>query len=181
MKDIYSYVGAIVNNNYVGIDPEILRKGMRQWASGVTVVTSHLGGERHGMTVSSFTSISLQPPLVLISIEQGRRTHEMIKASGVFGVTILCVEQQEISDRFAGRVADGNDRFEGLKTYTLTSGVSFISGGLAGLDCKVVAAVDSGDHTLFIGDVVDIFIDSGNRPLLYYNRKYHQLIESPLD
>ena len=169
-----------MNNNFVGIDPEILRKGMRQWASGVTVVTSHLGGERHGMTVSSFTSISLQPPLVLVSIEQGRRTHEMIEASGVFGVTILCVEQRGISDRFAGRVADGNDRFEGIQTYTLTSGVSFISGGLAGLDCKVVAALDSGDHTLFIGDVVDIFIDSGHRPLLYYNRNYHQLIEDPL-
>ena len=169
-----------MNNNFVGINPEILRKGMRQWASGVTVVTSFLGDERHGMTVSSFTSISLQPPLVLISVEQGRRTHDMIEASGVFGVTILCVEQQVISDRFAGRVTEGIDRFEGLQTYTLASGVSLISGGLAGIDCRVAAAVDSGDHTLFIGDVVDIFIDSGHRPLLYYNRSYHQLIENPL-
>jgi flavin reductase (DIM6/NTAB) family NADH-FMN oxidoreductase RutF len=169
-----------VNNNFVGIDPEILRKGMRKWASGVTVVTSLAGDERHGMTVSSFTSISLQPPLVLISIEQGRRTHELIKVSGVFGVTILCVEQQMISDRFAGRVTDGHDRFDGIETYTLASGVSFLSGGLAGLDCKVIAAVDSGDHTIFIGDVVDIYIDSGARPLIYFNRNYHQLVEEPL-
>jgi flavin reductase (DIM6/NTAB) family NADH-FMN oxidoreductase RutF len=169
-----------VKNDLVGIDPEILRKGMRQWASGVTVVTSFAGSERHGMTVSSFTSISLQPPLVLVSIEQGRRTHEMIKTSGLFGVTILCVEQRMVSDRFAGRLMDDVDRFDGLNTYTLKSGVSFISGGLAGLDCKVISSVDSGDHTLFIGDVVEIFIDSGHRPLLYFNRNYHQVVEDPL-
>ena len=168
-------MGDSLNHNLAGIDPEILRKGMRQWASGVTVVTSLSGGERYGMTVSSFTSISLQPPLVLISIERGRRTHEMIMASGVFGVTILCVEQHAISDRFAGRTTEAQDRFDGIQTYTLASGVSFIAGGLAGLDCEVITSVDSGDHTIFIGEVIDILIDSGHRPLLYFNRGYHQL------
>lgn len=163
-----------------GIDPEILRRGMRQWASGVTIVTSLADGERHGMTVSSFTSISLQPPLVLVSIEQGRRTHQMISQSGVFGITLLCVEQQEISDRFAGRLGDERDRFDGLSTYFLTSGVSLISGGLAGLDCKKISSIDAGDHTIFIGEVVDILIDSGHRPLLYFNRDYHALVATPL-
>jgi flavin reductase (DIM6/NTAB) family NADH-FMN oxidoreductase RutF len=181
MKSYITLTGEIVNEQITGIDPELLRRGMRQWASGVTVVTSMNAGERHGMTVNSFTSISLEPPLVLVSIEQGRRTHEMIVASQVFGITLLCVEQQEISDRFAGRIAENKDRFVGLNTYTLKSGVSFISGGLAGMDCRVMSAIDAGDHTLFIGDVVDIFIDSGHRPLIYYNRNYHRLVETPLE
>jgi flavin reductase (DIM6/NTAB) family NADH-FMN oxidoreductase RutF len=180
MKLYFTVIGDTLSEQIAGIDPELLRRGMRQWASGVTVVSSMNAGERHGMTVNSFTSISLEPPLVLISIEQGRRTHEMIVASQLFGITLLCVEQQEISDRFAGRIAENKDRFEGLNTYTLKSGVSFISGGLAGLDCRVISSIDAGDHTLFIGDVVDIFIDSGRRPLLYYNRNYHRLIDSPL-
>lgn len=169
-----------MSQEITGIEPELLRRGMRQWASGVTVVTSVFQGERHGMTVSSFTSISLTPPLVLISVEKGRRTHTIIKNSGIYGVTLLCVEQQEISDRFAGRIPDHQDRFEGLSTYTLRTGVSFLSGGLAGMDCKVVGAFDVGDHTLFIGEVLDIFIDSGHRPLIYFNRDYHQLTEFPI-
>ena len=158
-----------------GIDPELLRRGMRQWASGVTIVTSRHAGKQHGMTVSSFTSISLKPPLVLVSIERGRLTHELIRSSGVFGVTLLCREQQQISDLFAGRIPDHADRLAGLNTYTLATGAAFLEGGLAGLDCVVVAGHDVGDHTLFIGEVVAIQIGVDNTPLIYFNRDYHQL------
>jgi len=159
------------------VDPEVLRLAMRQWATGVTIVTSLLGGIRHGMTVSSFTSVSLTPPLVLISLEWGTRTHDLVKNAGIFGVTILARQQQEISDRFAGRHTEDMDRFDGLETFTLATGVSLLEGGLASFDCQVVGVYEAGDHTIFIGDVVAAQIGPGNQPMIYYDRAYRNLME----
>src|SRR5512139_2706393 len=116
------------------VDPEFLRSVMRNWATGVTVVATALEGVRHGMTVSSFTSVSLDPPLVLVSLERATHTHRLLEQSGCFSVTVLGEGQQDISDRFAGRQPDGDDRFAGLDTFTLVSGAPFISGGLAYFD-----------------------------------------------
>ena len=159
------------------VEPEELRRTMRQWATGVTVVTSFYNDVRHGMTVNSFTSVSLNPPLVLVSLERKTRTHRLVEQAGIFGVTILNQEQQEVSDCFAGRFPEREDRFCNVDTYTLLTGASFISGGLAGIDCRVVMKYEAGTHTLFIGEVVALQLppaDSGE-PLLYYNRTYHRL------
>ena len=85
------------------IDSEEMRAAMRNWATGVTVVSTMFNGERHGMTVSSFTSVSIDPAMVLVSLQMEARTYKLVDSSGVFGVTILDNSQQEISDRFAGR------------------------------------------------------------------------------
>jgi flavin reductase (DIM6/NTAB) family NADH-FMN oxidoreductase RutF len=155
---------------------EDLRQVMRNWASGVTVVTAKNDGQCHGMTVSAFTSISLQPPLVLVSLEKTSRTHEMIQASQHFGITILSDDQKDISDRFAGRMpALDDNRFLGLAVETLSSGVPFIVGGLAYLDCHIVHTYDSGLHTLFIGEVDAQCTALALKPLLYHDQDYRSL------
>lgn len=162
------------------IDSEELRQLMRNWASGVTVVTASDGEHRHGMTVSSFTSLSLQPPRVLVSLEKTSRTHQLIQHSGFFGITILAQDQQSISDRFAGRIGTlDENRFEGLAVEVLTSGAPFIVGGLAYLDCHIVHSFDTGTHTLFIGEVIAMFNALSGQPLLFFNREYRTLGGNP--
>ena len=155
------------------VDPDEFRTAMRRWATGVTVVTAQHAGHQHGMTVSSFTSISLEPPLVLISLEQGVITNQMIQASGCFGVTILAEDQDFVSDRFAGRVPELEDRFQGLEVITLKTGAPFLEAGLAGFDCRVVSTMDAGTHTIFLGEVIALRIGQESRPLIYFERAYH--------
>lgn len=156
-------------------DPESLRIAMRQWATGVTIVAAGLNGERHGMTVSSFTSVSLDPPLVLVSLERITHTHRLVVAAGYFAVSVLGQGQQEISDRFAGRVPDDEDRFAGLETFQLVSGMPFLAGGLAYFDCQVVSTYPAGTHTVFIGEVLSAQNTGGVEPLVYYNQAYRRL------
>lgn len=159
------------------IDPEQVRQAMRHWATGVTIVTSCHDGHRHGMTVSSFTSISLSPPLLLVSLQQEAHTHGLIKSSGVFGVTLLREDQSAISDRFAGRLGEDVDRFEGLQTFDLLTGSPFLQDGLAFMDCQVAHEIPIGDHTLFIGRIVALQMAPEGRPLVYFNRNYRCLGE----
>ena len=160
------------------VDPHDLRLAMRRWATGVTIVTSKMNEIKHGMTVSSFTSVSLDPPTVLISLEKTTRTHDLVQGSGLFGVTILGSGQAEISDRFAGRQTEYEDRFLGLDTFTLESGVPLLADGLASFDCRVVLAYEVGSHTIFIGDVLASQIKMNeNKPLIYFNRDYRNLCE----
>lgn len=156
---------------------ELLRFAMRQWATGVTIVTAEFDGLRHGMTVSSFTSIDLTPPLVLVSLEQEARTHQLVKESQAYGVNILKDNQHELSDRFAGRIPLlEEDRFNGLPTLTLMTGAPFLEESLANLDCRVISTIDTGRHTLFIGEVVAVRVSRDGSPLIYYDRNYHRLI-----
>jgi flavin reductase (DIM6/NTAB) family NADH-FMN oxidoreductase RutF len=159
------------------LDPEQLRQAMRAWTSGVTVVTASHAGEQHGMTVSSFTSIALQPPLIIISLQTDSRTNELIARANAFAVTILADGQQDISDRFAGRMSDISDRLADLETETLVSGASFIKGGLAYLDCRVTQAFAVGSNTLFLAEVVAARGNGEGIPLVYHDRKYRNLID----
>lgn len=159
----------------MSVTSEDLRLAMRRWASGVTVVTSVYNGFRHGMTVNSFTSISLDPPLILVSIERKTRTYKLIEQADVFGVTILSVDQQDISDCFAGRHTEDEDRFANVETFSLASGVSFIKGGLAFLDCRVMTTLGAGDHTVFVGEVIACRYSEDFDPLLYADRRYRRL------
>jgi len=157
------------------VDPETLRSVMRRWATGVTLVTAHDGRRRHGMTVSSFTSVSLDPALVLVSLENATETHRMIEESGAFAVSILAEGQEDLAERFAGRVADGEDRFAGVSYETAVTGAPIPAGTLAYLDCRVVATHPAGNHTLFIGQVAAAGFRQEGVPLLYYDRDYRRL------
>lgn len=156
-------------------NPEELRQAMRLWTTGVTIVSAQHNNRRHGMTVSSFTSLSLDPPLVLVSLEQVTKTHRLVQQAGYFGVTILDESQQQISDRFAGRITEYSDRFSDLETFTMVSGTPLLVGGLAWLDCRVVVTYQAGNHTVFIGEVLAVKSEATGQPLLYYDRDYRRL------
>jgi len=157
------------------LDSEKLRAAMRAWSAGVTVVTAVHEGIKHGMTVNSFTSISLDPALVTISLQQPTRTHELVFKSRAFGLTILSAEQSKISDLFAGKITEIEDRFTGLQIETLVTGSPLIVGGLAWLDCRVVETFNAGMNTLFIAEVLAASDTNDRQPLIYHNRKYWSL------
>jgi flavin reductase (DIM6/NTAB) family NADH-FMN oxidoreductase RutF len=157
------------------VTPEELRHAMRLWTTGVTIVSAQYNNRRHGMTVSSFTSLSLDPPLVLVSLEQITKTHRLVQQAGFFGVTILDESQQDISDRFAGRLTEYTDRFIGLDTFSLVSGAPLLKRGLAWLDCQVVVTYQAGNHTVFIGEALAVKSGEAGQPLLYYDRNYRRM------
>jgi flavin reductase (DIM6/NTAB) family NADH-FMN oxidoreductase RutF len=161
----------------LNLDPEQLRQAMRSWSSGVTVVTASHEGEQHGMTVNSFTSVALEPPLIIISLQTDSRTQSLVSGARAFAVTILGEDQQELSDRFAGRIPDTEDRLAGLETETLVTGAPFIKGGLAYLDCRVTQTIPVGSNTLFLAEVVAAQGNGEGNPLIYHNRDYRKLIE----
>jgi flavin reductase (DIM6/NTAB) family NADH-FMN oxidoreductase RutF len=158
------------------VEADLLRQAMRFWVTGVTVVTAAHNGVQHGMVVSSFTSVSLTPPQILVSLAQDTRTHGLVTRSRSFGISILSASQQDVSDRFAGRVADELDRLAGLETFTLATNVPLIAGGLAYLDCHVVTTLGSGTHTIFIGEVLAAKNVGDGDPLIYFNRAYKKLV-----
>ncbi len=165
------------NLTLTSLDSEQLRAAMRGWSAGVTVVAAIFEGQTHGMTVNSFTSISLDPAIITISLQGSTRTHEMVSKSRAFGLTILSNKQALISDLFAGRKPEIADRFADLKTETLVTGSPLIVGGLAWLDCRVLQTFDAGMNTLFISEVVAAREGMAGDPLLYHNRKYWSLSE----
>ena len=147
---------------------------MRQWASGVSIVTMQTEERRHGLTVSGFLSISPEPPLVLISVGQELASDSLLQASGAYAVNFLRDDQAELSDRFAGRLGEV-DRFAGLTTHTAATGAPILDDCLAWLDCRVVTTHVVGDHTLFVGEVVAAGVNGSGKPLLYWNADYRQI------
>ncbi|HTX79862.1 MAG TPA: flavin reductase family protein [Longilinea sp.] len=162
-----------MDNNYDL--PESLRRAMRHWTAGVTIVTSYEPGERNGMTVNSFASISLDPPVVAVTLANSTRTYALVDHTRQFGVTILGEKEKELSDRFAGRMANITDRLEGLETFEMVSGVPLIKAGLAHLDCKVIFKYPLPNSTLFLGSVLAADWQEDGQPLVYFNRDYHRL------
>ncbi|MEX2144171.1 MAG: flavin reductase family protein [Anaerolineales bacterium] len=157
-------------------DPDGLRAALRFWTTGVTIVAARLEDHTHGMTVNSFTSLSLDPPLVSVSLEKITRTHQIVDKTEAFAVTILSEDQHALSDRFAGRDSELSDRFAGVDTFALGTGCPILSQGLAFFDCRVLSRHDAGTHTVFISEVLACgqFADGG-QPLVYFNRGYRRI------
>jgi flavin reductase (DIM6/NTAB) family NADH-FMN oxidoreductase RutF len=153
------------------IDEALFKLAMSHFASGVTVVTTSHDGMPYGMTVASFASLSLRPPLVVVCIEGSAKAHDAIDASGVFGVSILSADQADVSGRFASRV---EDRFAGMSVRQGELGVPLIAGALCTVECRVHSRLPGGDHTIFVGEVVHAETGEG-APLLYFRSGYHQL------
>ncbi len=159
------------------LDPEKLRHAMRAWTTGVVIVTSMFEGQQYGMTVHSFTSISLEPPLICVTLKRLTHTHDLVVKSGMFSVTILTAAQKELSDRFAGKVPNLVDRFAGIQTETISLDSPVFKDGLAYFDCRVVNSVPVGENTLFIAEVLDARGEGEGQPLVYHNREYWKLIK----
>ena len=159
------------------VDVATFRDVLGQWPSGVTVVTTLAEGTWHGMTASSFSSVSAEPPLVSVALLKKLYTHELFQTSGVFGVNILAKDQTEIGKRFAGMNPEITDRFEGLDVTTAETGVPLLAQSVAWLDCRVLHMYDGGDHTIFVGEVVAAAVARQTGPLLYHSRSWGQFAD----
>lgn len=157
------------------VESGVLRSTMRQWATGVTVVTTALGDERSGMTVSSFTSVSLEPPTVLVCLNKKSYGHDLVSRSGVYAVSMLGLGQEALSNRFAGIDQTVTNRFEGIDITTAETGSPLLPDAIAHLDCVVRSTHETTTHTIFIAEVVYAAVDPDRAPLVYQNRGYHAL------
>lgn len=157
------------------VSSDDLRTWMRLWASGVTLVTAQDGRGPHGMTVSSFTSLSLDPPLIMVSLEQGTRTHQMVRQEGRFAVIFLRADQQDLAERFSSGIPDHEPRFDGVPYQRSAGGSPIPDARLAYLDCRVVDSHTAGTHTIFVGHVTGGESSESDSPLIYFNREYWRL------
>ncbi len=151
---------------------ENLKAAMRRFPQGVTVVTTQSGNGPVGITVASFTSISLNPPLVLVSIAKGTYYHDLFVSSKTFAVNILGSDQGDVSERFAGKVPQGEDRFRNVKYHAGSSGSPLIENALSSIECRNWKTIDAGDHTIILGEVTQSMAGKEAAPLLYFNRQY---------
>ena len=158
----------------MSVDRDTFKRTLGSWASGVTIVTSQHAGERMGMTVSAFSSVSLDPPLVLICADKASNTNTLIHASRTFTVNVLGREQSALSNLFADKKREAV-RFDGLDCKTGASGCPRLPGALAHLDCRVRDVVDAGDHILYVGSVEAAHIDAEQEPLVYWRGGYQKL------
>lgn len=131
-------------------DELVMRRTMGRFLTGVAVITTKSGQELHGMTINSLTSISLKPPILMISLNFGTRTGEALLESGKFAISILGAKQESIARRFAVR---GGERFDGGEFDLTDNGIPVIKGALSQADCTVVNQYDIGDHQVFFGQV----------------------------
>lgn len=151
-----------------------LRVVMRRWVSGVVIITSTFEGFHHGMTVDSFTSVSISPPLVTFTLANSTRTHALVRQSGMAGITLLNLGQVELSNRFAGRLGEA-DRFAGLEVFTGKTSVPLIRGGMAYLETSVVHVYEMPTSSLFVAEVTNMIKEEDMEPLVYFNRGYHRI------
>jgi len=145
------------------------RRALGRFASGVTVVTTQQGDCTHGMTASAFVSVSLDPPLVLVSLDNRSRMHQILPVIGCYGISVLAEDQEELSNHFAGRTV------EGLSIrFIMRGNIPLLNGALAHFAVDIVDIHAAGDHTLYIGRVQHFEANDG-KPLLFYAGSYDQI------
>ena len=166
--------------------PDVFRQVMGRFATGISVVTT-LDGERPaGITVNAFSSVSLDPPLVLVALDRRRFITPLVRAAGRYAVNVLGAEQQALSDCFAhAPVSPGREDFCGAAWRPGPTGLPLIDGSIATLECTIVETFTAGDHDLFVARV-DSLEEHGDgvAPLLYFRRRYLRIqegSESPVE
>lgn len=152
------------------IDEHRFRQTMGRFPSGVTVITTKYQNQLYGITVSSFSSLSLRPPLVLICIDTAVASHDAIAGAGFFAVNMLARNQEHLSRRFATRDID---KFQGVAWHVGLHDLPLLDGALATIECRMHSQLPGGDHSIFVGEVMDAQVYDG-LPLLYYRGGYHE-------
>ena len=145
---------------------------MGHFATGVTVITTtDKAGAPYGLTANAFTSLSLEPPLVLVCIDKNVQCYPHFSESKLFAVNVLNDEQEDLSRRFATK---GIEKFNGIPWRKGESGLALLEGAIGHIECKVVHSYDGGDHTIYVGEIIAASA-SGDRPLMFFKGKYHRL------
>ena len=160
------------SSKIIGIGADEFRSALSRFPSGVTIVTTRdAGGKFHGITVSSFASVSLEPPMILVCIEKTTGSHYAFEESSFFVVNILAEGHESFSNRFASQISD---KFEDV-SYRLGLGeVPVLTDALVTLECRLAYAHEGGDHTIFVGLVEKSEVKDAN-PLVYWHGNYRKL------
>lgn len=157
------------------VTPDEFRAALSRFPSGITVVTSlDRDGIYHGITVSAFCSVSLEPPLILVCIEKTTGSHRAINESGIFVVNILGAGQDDLSEKFSIPFVE---KFNGVDFVLGIGGVPMLTGALVNLECRLRNAFDGGDHSIFVGEVEGVSIRDGE-PLVYFHGNYRDLLDT---
>jgi flavin reductase (DIM6/NTAB) family NADH-FMN oxidoreductase RutF len=161
----------------MAIDPVVttddFRGAMRHLAGGVSVITAGRGKDISGMTVTSVSSLSVEPPALIVSINRASSSWPLVKRHGFFGVNILTSDQIDIAERFTGKGGlKGADRFAGAEWTTRASGVPLLTGALAAIDCEVEDIVERHSHAILIGRVLDLQLSGRTAALAYWQGRY---------
>jgi flavin reductase (DIM6/NTAB) family NADH-FMN oxidoreductase RutF len=152
------------------------KAALSSWAAGVTIVTSRHAGLVYGITASSFSSLSIDPLLILVCIANSNHLARMITDSKLFAVSVLATGQEDLANYFSIHGRDPSPAFEErVQTHEWHTGAPIVQGALAHLDCTLDEAVAGGDHTIMIGRVVGAASDPSATPLLYFRRGYRTL------
>jgi len=157
----------------MAFDPMAQRRILGRFATGVTVVTARRGADLHGMTANAVASLSLDPPLVLVSVDKKAGMHAVLTEADGFAVNILAADQEALSRRFA---APGPKEFGDLQWTSGVTGAPILGGTLAYVECRRASILPGGDHDLFLGEIVAGDAHDG-LPLLFYGGRYRQLAE----
>jgi flavin reductase (DIM6/NTAB) family NADH-FMN oxidoreductase RutF len=161
----------------VSIETEVtasdFRNAMRQLTGGVSVVTAGRGRDISGMTVTSVSSLSVDPPALIVSVNRESSSWPLVKRYGFFGVNILTSDQLDIAERFTGKGGlKGVDRFAGARWLTRASGVPLLADALAAIDCEVEDVVERHSHAIIIGRVLDVTVSPRTAALAYWQGQY---------
>jgi flavin reductase (DIM6/NTAB) family NADH-FMN oxidoreductase RutF len=160
------------------MDQVQFRQTMGLFATGITIATTVLDKVPHGMTVNSFTSISLDPTLVLISIDNTKLMHTMLQQSKIFAISVLGESQEHLSRYFSSPTRPhGTGEFDAITSVVHVTGAPVLEGALAWFDCRVSQVTPAGDHTLYVGEVLAMGKGAPTKPLLFYGGKYRTLCE----
>lgn len=159
----------------MAITKDDFKKAMGHWASGVTIVTYSDNGIYSGLTASSFTSLSMDPFLVLFSVAKNSASHDKLIQIREYAINILSAEQESLSNQFAKPDTDRNKIVleNGFSTQVTKS--PLLKNSLCHLDCKLETVYEGGDHSIFVGKVEYAYTDESKRPLLYFYRKYYSI------
>lgn len=157
------------------ITPELIKNAMRRWTTGVCILCAKFDGHHAGMTVNSFTSVSIDPALIVVTLQNESYTKNLVDKSGIFSISILASNQQSIAEVFSIKMGENKDRFLGIKTIELPGGLKAIENALDILECKVIETVDFRHSKMYIAEVTEIINGPLNKPLVYHNRGYHSL------
>lgn len=156
----------------MALDPSTFRAALGRFASGITIITARdADGRDGGMTVSAFSSLSLDPPLILVCVDRAASAGPVFDTAEHYAVNILADDQEALSRRFAQKDVD---RFDGVGFTRSSLGVPLLDGALATLECRATARHPGGDHSILIGEVIEVTLHEGH-PLLYYRSGYRRL------
>lgn len=158
----------------MSLDAKEFRFALGNFPTGVTVITSLAeDGELLGATANSFSSVSLDPPLVLFSLDRGAYSLDAYLKAGAFAINILSLDQQDLSNRFAKALGD---KWDGIEYETWETGSPILPGAIASFDCRLWNTYDGGDHIIFVGEVLQMSRDGEGQPLVFFRGQYGELV-----